>query len=247
MASKSTRLDRFISAATGIKRSDIRLVLAQNRIRLDGDIARDCDQRINFFSRIELDGQLLQANIPRYLMMNKPTGVVSACRDDRHRTVIDLIDSGDSHQLHLPGRLDFNSTGLLLLTNDGDWSRRLSLPSEKVAKDYRVTLADPLHTDYIDAFAEGMYFAYENITTLPAQLRILSSHEAAVTLVEGRYHQIKRMFGRFQNEVVGLHRIAIGGLVLDAQLTPGEYRDLTAEELVAIWLPRKALLESDHD
>lgn len=233
MPSGSARLDRFISAATGIKRGDVRLLLAQGRVRLDGVLARDIALPVNQFSHIELDDKTLQARLPRYIMMNKPAGVVSASCDNRHRTVMDLLAGDDTRDLHLPGRLDFNSTGLLLLTNDGAWSRRLSLPEQKIAKVYRVTLAQPVNENYIRAFAEGMHFAYEGITTLPAQLRILSSHEAEVTLVEGRYHQVKRMFGRFQNEVLSLHRIAIGGLALDTALAPGEYRDLTPAELNA--------------
>jgi len=103
----------------------------------------------------------------------------------------------------------------------------LTTPEKNIAKLYRVTLEKPITEDYVHAFAEGMYFSYENITTLPAKLNILSDFVAEVSLVEGRYHQIKRMFGRFQNPVLTLHRIAIGNLPLDPSLAPGKSRALT--------------------
>jgi 16S rRNA pseudouridine516 synthase len=122
---------------------------------------------------------------------------------------------------------------LLLLTNDGAWSRRLSAPESGVAKQYEVTLRDPLHAGYIAAFAAGMHFPYEDITTRPALLEITGECSARVTLQEGRYHQLKRMFGRFRNPVLAIHRVAIGALALDAGMQPGAWRDLTVEEISA--------------
>lgn len=108
-------------------------------------------------------------------------------------------------------------------------------PEQKVDKVYRVILANPLSEEYIAAFAQGMYFAFEDITTQPAKLVILDSHLAEVTLMEGKYHQIKRMFGRFRNPVVELHRLSIGDITLDEALSPGESRMLTVEEVASIW------------
>jgi 16S rRNA pseudouridine516 synthase len=185
------------------------------------------------FSRVQLDAELLQANTARYLMLNKPAGVVSATRDSRHRTALDLLDEGVRGDLHIAGRLDFHSTGLLLLTNDGDWSRALSAPENRISKRYRVTVEEPLTGEYVRAFAEGMWFEQEGITTRPAQLTIVSDHVAEVSLIEGRYHQIKRMFGRFRNRVLTLHRFAVGDLTLDAELQSGASRALAAEEVLA--------------
>ena len=215
MQSKRARLDRFVSGVVGINRRDVRPMLAQKRVLVDGCVATDINQVIGEFSHVMLDHRVLQANTPSYVMLNKPAGVVSATKDVRHKTVIDLLDRSDRENLHIVGRLDFNSSGLLLLTNDGQWSRHLTTPEKNIAKLYRVTLEKPITEDYVHAFAEGMYFSYENITTLPAKLNILSDFVAEVSLVEGRYHQIKRMFGRFQNPVLTLHRIAIGNLPLD--------------------------------
>jgi 16S rRNA pseudouridine516 synthase len=231
MQSKTARLDRFLSSRAGISRRDVRPILAQGRVTVDGAIATRINQVIGEFTHVLLDNEVLQARLPVYIMLHKPTGVVSATRDERHKTVIDLLDHEDKSGLHIAGRLDLNASGLLLLTNDGRWSRRLSSPQSNVGKLYRVTLEKSITVDYVEAFAEGMYFAYEGITTRPAILRIIDDHHAEVTLVEGRYHQIKRMFGHFQNRVLQLHRIAIGNLPLDSTLDAGQSRELTALEV----------------
>lgn len=234
MQSKRARLDRFLSANIGISQKATKLILAQGRVLVDGAIATDTQQLIDEFTHVTLDEQVLQANTPHYVMMNKPAGVVSATKDQQHKTVIDLLNKPDRNNLHIVGRLDFNSTGLLLLTNDGRWSRRLTEPDKKVSKLYQVKLANPITQATIDAFAQGMYFEYEDIITRPAELRIINDYEAEVCLTEGKYHQIKRMFGRFQNKVLKLHRIAIGNLTIDPSLAAGENRALTTEEVCTI-------------
>lgn len=235
MPSRYHRLDRFLSQALQVSRSGLRPVLAAGRVRVNGVPVRDRQQRIGPFDRVELDGELLQSEAPRYLMVNKPAGVVSATSDDRHTTVMDLLPAAQRQGLHLAGRLDFNSTGLVLLTNDGAWSRQLSEPQSQVRKHYRVTVEQPLTEDYVVAFSEGMWFEFEGIKTRPAEIRIRGPHEADVWLCEGRYHQIKRMFGRFDNKVLTLHRLAIGNLVLDDGLKSGEWRELSALELSSIF------------
>ncbi len=235
MTSRYHRLDRFLSARLQISRSNLRLLLAGGRVQVNGQVEGDRQRRIGPFDRVVCDGEILQANRPRYLMLNKPAGVVSATRDDHHPTVLDLLPEDQREGLHLAGRLDFNSTGLVLLTNDGDWSRQLSQPENQVRKHYRVTLEKPLTDDYVTAFAEGMWFEYEGITTRPAALKIRRPFEADVWLCEGRYHQIKRMFGRFDNKVLTLHRLAIGNLALDETLQPGEWRELSALEVSSIF------------
>ncbi len=231
MESKRARLDRFISVNTGINRKHVRLMLAKGRVKVDGEFARDIDQIVDEFSHICLDDIVLQANEASYVMLHKPVGVVSATIDDIHKTVIDLLELDDKESLHIVGRLDLNTSGLLLLTNDGRWSKQLMDPEHKVGKLYRVHLQNPLTPEYISGFAKGMYFEFEDVTTLPAELEIIDSYTALVTLYEGRYHQIKRMFGRFRNPVIGLHRISVGNIVLDDGLEPGQSRALTPYEI----------------
>ena len=236
MHSTRTRLDRFMSQQLGIKRQSIRPILAQGRIRVDGRVADNVQQCIHQFSHVTFDEEILQNHKARYVMMNKPKGVISATKDQHHKTVIDLLGSDERDKLHITGRLDFNSTGLILLTNDGHWSRQLSSPANKLSKCYRVELEKPLNQSYISAFEQGMYFEFEDITTQPAKLKIISSHVAEVSLTEGRYHQIKRMFGRFQNKVLQLQRLSVGALVLDPELLPGQYRDLKQSEVDSIFI-----------
>ena len=214
MKSRTQRLDRFISRHSVYSLADTRLLLAQKRIVVDGLVARSIQQKITQFTHVVLDGECLQDNQPVYIMLNKPRGVVSATKDPKHTTVLDLIEHPQKDELHIVGRLDFNTTGLLLLTNDGSWSRKISSPESGLVKTYEVTLAGPLSDDYIAAFREGIYFGYENITTKPANLEILSDYSARLSLIEGKYHQVKRMFGFFQNEVLALHRVSVGNISL---------------------------------
>lgn len=226
------RIDRFLSNLPCFNRQQVRLLLVQQRVRVDDVAVSDGHYPVSVFSRIEVDQQLLQAGqAARYFMLHKPVGCVSATLDPVHRTVLDLLDEPDKHTLHIAGRLDFNTTGLLVLTNDGQWSRRLTQPATKLPKTYYVETEQPITDAYIAKFREGCYFAFENLTTLPAELTLLGSHSARLSIVEGRYHQVKRMFGYFDNKVTRLHRERMGPLQLDPQLAPGQYRALRADEI----------------
>ena len=238
MALNTQRLDRFVSEYKQINRKTVRLMLAQNRVFVDDKLANNIDQRVNKFSRIVIDDIVVQQNCAYYIMLNKPVGVVCATKDKRHKTVIDLlVDDYEKviiDELHIVGRLDLNTSGMVLLTNNSQWSEWLTSPLSKIPKCYRVLLEKPVTAKYIDAFAKGMYFSYENIITQSVQLSILSPYQTEVILTEGKYHQIKRMFGRFRNKVIGLHRTSIGGLELDSKLSSGQSRHLTENELKKI-------------
>lgn len=227
------RIDRFLQINTLYSRQTVRRLIAEQRVRVDSVTVSDPRCEITEFCRVELDAQLLQSTQARYYMLHKPPGVVSATEHAEHTTVLDLLAPPLREGLHIAGRLDLKTTGLLLLTNDGKWSRRITQPEEKVPKVYRVQTKDPVAPETAVVFARGIYFGYENITTSPAQLQLLDSHTARLTIYEGRYHQVKRMFGHLENEVVGLHRERMGGIVLDPGLQPGEYRPLTLAEIHA--------------
>ena len=147
MKSNSYRLDRFISQNSAFKRADTRLLIAQKRILLDGQLAHSAQQKVTQFTHVLLDDQCLQDNQSVYLILNKPQGVVSATKDLQHTTVLDLLEHPQKNELHIVGRLDLNTTGLVLLTNDGAWSRQISLPETKLAKTYEVTVAQPLTSE----------------------------------------------------------------------------------------------------
>ncbi|WOJ98500.1 RNA pseudouridine synthase [Congregibacter brevis] len=224
------RLDKHLSKATGIGKAELRRALAQGRVTVDGVQARDGAQLINKFHKVQVDEETTQDNTPRYLMLHKPPGVVCATRDPQHKTVIDLLDQPWKRQLHIVGRLDYNSTGLVLLSNDGHWSRQLSSPKASLVKRYLVTTEKPIGTECIAAFKAGFFFAYEGLTTRPAGLKILGECTAEVELTEGRYHQIKRMFGRFDNKVLCIHRFAVGHYELGT-LEPGEAVEVPKDPL----------------
>ncbi|KTC10696.1 16S rRNA pseudouridine(516) synthase [Pseudomonas marginalis ICMP 11289] len=226
------RLDRFLSNLPRFNRKDVRLALVSGRVTVDGQITRDPHHDVREFSCVAFDGEILQTGkAQRYFMLHKPQGCVSATVDPQHPTVLDLLDEPDKHELHIAGRLDFNTTGLMLITNDGHWSRRLTQPQTKLPKVYYVETEQLIDERYITRFAEGFYFPFENITTQPAQLSVLGPRCARLSIVEGRYHQVKRMFGHFDNKVLILHRERMGDLSLSPELEPGSYRALHAAEI----------------
>jgi len=220
------RLDRFLIRRGTHPCKEVARLLTDGRVQVDGAVETSGLRRICRFSRIELDGEILQAQEAVYLMLHKPAGYLSATTDPQHPTVMELRD-----ELHLAGRLDRASTGLLLLTNDGRWSKLVTEPVEEISKVYRVTTRDNISPETAAIFAAGIYFAYEDLTTRPALLEILGGREALLTIHEGRYHQVKRMFHAVGNQVLGLHRESIGPLLLDDALPPGKFRALGAAEV----------------
>lgn len=228
------KLDRLIAKHHSMGRSAAHRLIAAGRAQVNGQVVRDNAFEVDRFAQVRLDDVAVQAGERAlYLMMHKPAGILSATSDAEHRTVIDLLDDPDKHTLHIAGRLDRATSGLVLLTNDGRWSKRLMEPDEKVPKVYWVDTQDPISPDAVEAFARGFYFHTEDITTRPAELVIVAERRARLTLHEGRYHQVKRMFHRVQNRVVALHRESIGPICLPPDLPPGGWRELTAAERAA--------------
>jgi 16S rRNA pseudouridine516 synthase len=226
------KLDRLIARHESTGRTRARRAILAGRVCVDGMVETDITREVGRFQRVEMDGaQIQEAERLLHIMLHKPVGVVSATLDAEHRTVIDLIDDPDRHTLHIVGRLDKSTSGLVLLTNDGRWSKQLMNPDHKVPKVYHVETRDPIPPDAVAAFAAGFHFHTENLTTLPAELEILSERTARLTLHEGRYHQIKRMFHRTGNRVTALHRERIGSITLPDNLAPGEWRFLTLSEI----------------
>lgn len=225
------KLDRVIARHRSLGRSEAHRLIAAGRVRLEGVVCTSNQEEVDRFMQVELEKEVVQpGERALHLILHKPPGVVSATRDAEHRTVLDLIDDPDRNTLHIAGRLDRWSTGLLLLTNDGRWSKGLMDAASKVTKTYLVEVNADIPTDAVELFAKGMEFLPENIVTLPAQLTLLGPRKARVVLHEGRHHQIKRMFGRVGCLVTALHREAVGGLHLPVDLSPGQWRALTAEE-----------------
>lgn len=227
------KLNRLVARHAGIGRNQARLLIAASRVSVGGSLITDGSYEVDRFQQVALDGNPIhEAENRLRIMLHKPRGILSATKDAVHPTVIDLIDHPQKHELHLVGRLDRDSSGLMLLTNDGNWSKLLMAPDSQVPKVYLVETHEPISPDAADAFAAGFYFHTEDITTMPAKLEILGPHLARVTLHEGRYHQIKRMFHRVGNRVATLHRESIGSISLTDDLSPGAWRELAADETV---------------
>ena len=227
------RLDRFLCEATGLTRSMAKKALFRGEVTVNDEVAKKGDIKIGD-QQVHLNGRLLNLQPPRYLMLHKPQGYISASQDERHPCVLHLLPPELTSGLQCAGRLDVDTTGLLLLTDDGQWSHRLRSPKRACHKTYRVTLAEPLAAGTAARFAGGVLLHGEPKATLPATLEIITPTQVLLTIQEGKYHQVKRMFAAAGNRVTALHRQQIGDIVLDPSLPEGEWRHLTPEEVAAI-------------
>lgn len=224
------RLDRYLHLSAGLSRSRAKKLVRHRHVTVDGEVITDAGFHVKDTAGVTLDGAPLFCPAVRYFMLNKPAGVICATKDTEQRTVIDLFAPGEGDALIIAGRLDIDTTGLLLLSEDGQWVHHVTSPRHRKPKVYRATLAGPLADDAEKHFGRGVFLKGENRRTLPAQLERLGPTEVRVTLVEGRYHQVKRMFAALGNRVTALHRERIGDVVLDPGLAPGEYRLLSEKE-----------------
>jgi 16S rRNA pseudouridine516 synthase len=233
----SWRLDRLLNQVAGLGRAAAQRAIRAGEVRVDGKPATDPARRVPGGARIEYRGQVVAMPAPRYFMLHKPAGVVCATRDREHRTVLDLLEVPNKAGLHVAGRLDIGATGLVLISDDGEWSHRLTSPRHKVSKTYRVTLASRLDDAAVAALRGGIRLRNEPKCCAPAAVEPLPGNEARLTVTEGKYHQVKRMLAAVGNHVKALHRERIGGIALDPALAVGRYRPLTREEIAATGLP----------
>lgn len=229
------RLDKYLAQATGMSRKEVKKQLHAGWVVVNDEPERDSGRHINADDQVELDGQLLSEPRPRFLMLHKPVGYICSNDDPVHATALTLIDLPAAEKLLIAGRLDLDTTGLLLLTDDGQWTHRITSPKHKLPKRYRVWLAEPLQANAEALLQRGIMLKSESQRTKPAQLQRISDTEVLITLTEGRYHQVKRMFAALDNRVVALHREQIGDILLDPSLAPGEYRELTQAEIDSVY------------
>ena len=230
------RLDKYLAETAQCTRSEAKTLLSKGKVRVNGVLCKKGDAQIKESDEVTVEGKPLAYQKFVYLMLNKPEGVVSASTDKRDTTVVDLVgDAYPRRELFPAGRLDKTSTGFVLLTDDGGFAHDILAPKRHVSKTYTVTLDTPLTDEMKQGFAEGVTLA-DGTALSPAEVEAVSADGLVVKVLlkQGVYHQIKRMFGVYGAGVNALHRDAIGGLTLDESLAPGQWRELTAEEVAKI-------------
>lgn len=226
------RLDKFIAEHTGQTRSQASKALKAERVSVNGEIEKNSARKVTAQDQIYFDDQpLTWVESGQYFMLYKPQGYICSNDDGEYPTIFDFFDYPLSTRLHSAGRLDVDTTGLVLLTDDGKWSHRITAPKHQCEKTYLVTLADPVEVDYAEKLSAGIFLRGEKTSTKPALLEIIDDYNINLTISEGRYHQVKRMFAALGNKVIGLHRWRIGNVVLDDTLNEGEYRPLSTTEI----------------
>lgn len=228
------RLDKYICQATRLTRSQAKKAISQGRISNKSSSIRNSAYKVTHNEAIYLDGKAITLRGPRYIMLNKPQDYICSTVDELLPSILNLLAVEKREQLFIAGRLDADTTGLTLITDDGQWSHRITSPRRKCAKRYRVTVAEPLPENAATLFAEGIQLKSEKQPCLPARLQMISDTEVLLTISEGKYHQVKRMFAALGNHVLKLHREQIGQIELDTTLELGEWRYLTEFEVNSI-------------
>lgn len=228
------RLDQFISQATYYSRKDVKLLIKQQRITVNGITAKNNGEKITTDDVISCDNNKIAPPSELFFMLYKPAGYCCSHIDDGGLSAIRLLPNTPK-KLHFAGRLDNDTTGLVLLSSDGAWCHRVTSPKQKQEKRqqkyYQVELELPLSNANIQQLEQGILLNNETKTTLPANIQKLSETCYVIAISEGKYHQVKRMFASVGNHVKSLHRFKIADITLDTQLKMGEYRPLTLEEI----------------
>ena len=227
------RLDKIIGRETGYSRKDIKILVKNKRIKVNDAIVLKSDIKIYEDDIIKLDNNIIEVNKYIYLVLNKPKGYISATEDESALIVLDLIDDKYRHRNLFPaGRLDKDTTGLMIITDDGAFAHNILSPKKHVEKTYNVKIDIPITEEMVNAFKSGIELIDGECKS--AILEKTGEYTGKVTLTEGRYHQIKRMFGCFSAKVLELERIKMGNFYLPSDLELGKYRILTKEELKLI-------------
>ena len=231
------RIDKIIASQGQYSRSEVKKLVKDGRVTLDGAVIKSSDVKADpNTNNIAIDGKSIGYKKHLYLMLNKPQGVVSATEDPDHKTVIDLVPKELKRDGLFPaGRLDGDTVGFVLITDDGDFAHRILSPKNHIMKTYHATLQRPITQEDIDAFRNGIELK-DGTLCLEAQVKPLENDEpmAEIKICEGKYHQVKRMFAALGNKVVFLKRVKMGALALDENLEEGQCREITPEELSLI-------------
>ena len=225
------RLDKFISHLAEIPRTQARASIKRKEVSVNGEAITAHNFQLAKDDEVLHNGEPLVFLGKRYFMLNKPVGYVCANSDDLHKTVFDLLDEPNMSDFHVAGRLDIDTTGLVIITNDGDWSHKITSPRSNKFKTYLVETQEPITDEALAQLREGVMLHNEKDATRPAIAERLANYGLRLSISEGKYHQVKRMLYAVDNKVVELHREQIAVITLDENLAPGEYRLLTEDEI----------------
>lgn len=232
------RIDKYLADMGVGSRSEIKTLLKKGEVTLNDHRVKAAKTQINLYEdRITVNQKVIAYEPFVYLMLNKPKGVISATKDDRHKTLLDLINDYQHLDLFPVGRLDKDTEGLILITNNGKFNHLLMSPQHHVSKTYYVETKHVIEENTINIFKEGIPLKEGKLK--PASLEIIESNSAKITITEGKFHQIKRMFHYVNNEVTYLKRLKIAELTLDETLPPGGYRKLTEVDFQRLGLTKK--------
>ncbi|WP_448564314.1 16S rRNA pseudouridine(516) synthase RsuA [Thalassotalea ganghwensis] len=225
------RLDKFICKSTELTRTEAKKLLKTGRVLVNDEVIKNPAHQVHENNYVSVNDQRLVARTSRYLMLHKPADFICSNVDEIYPSVLHLIELDKAFDLHIAGRLDADTTGLVLITDDGRWSHDIISPKKQCNKVYRVWLRDPLKEGVEQQFLAGVQLQGEKSLTLPAELLRITDKEVLLTITEGKYHQVKRMFAAVGNKVVALHREQIGQVKLDNELAEGQWRHLTDDEV----------------
>jgi len=228
------RLDKLISQSTDLSRKEVKRLAHKELITVNDEVIKSTDYKVQENDVVRCQDEVIGVLHARYFMLNKPVGFVSATKDKEHLTVLEFIEEPRKENLSVAGRLDIDTTGLVILTDDGQWLHQVISPKHQCEKAYLVETVKPLTEKDIKKLEDGVWLNNEKTRTKPAKVDVIDEYNYRLTITEGRYHQVKRMFAALDNHVESLHRERIGGVTLDIDLQPGEYRALTDDEVDSI-------------
>ena len=245
------RIDKYICKSTELTRTEAKSLLKRGNVQVNDVVIKNPATQVHENNNITVNGQCLIARTSRYIMMHKPLDTICSNVNENHPSVLNFIDVDKAFDLHIAGRLDVDTTGLILITDDGRWSHKIISPKSNCNKIYRVWLRYPLKEGIIKQFMSGVQLQGELENTLPAILSIVFNAEVfessgdplvsserktevLLTLTEGKYHQVKRMFAAVGNKVIQLHREKIGDIALSDDMSPGDWRYLTEAEVSSV-------------
>lgn len=225
------RLDKFLAQMNIGTRSEVKNAIKKGKVTVNGSVCKNSDMKIDENTDcICYENQEIAYEEFVYYMLNKPSGVVSATKDTKDKTVLDLMENVSGKDLFPVGRLDKDTEGLLIITNDGELAHNLLSPKKHISKTYRVLTKEVVSSFQIDKLEKGVDIGEEKVT-LPASVQKIDEKEILLTIYEGKFHQVKRMLKAVDNEVVYLERLKMGHLKLDSSLERGAYRKLTKDEI----------------